>query len=316
MSRPRVALVTGASSGIGLATVRRLARRGDHVVLLARDEDALRRTAAECEALGAASTLVLPTDISHDDEVAAAVAAVLERHERLDDVVSNAGVVAYGRVEEMPAEVFDGVLATNLHGAANLARHVVPVLRRQQQGHLVIVGSVIGHVATPGMTAYAVSKWGLRSLARQLQLENRDLGRVRIGYVAPGGVDTPIYRQAAHYDETEGRPLAPAVSAEDVADRIMDHLADKPFVRSQVGIPNDAARVLFTALPRTFDAVIGPLADLLAHDLTSPARRRSGNVLRSQPRHHATSGDSGHGLPALARNLISYTTRRKEEEEE
>lgn len=313
---PRVSLVTGASSGIGLATVRRLARRGDHVALLARHEDSLRRAAAECEVLGAASTMVLPTDVSHDDEVAAAVAAVLERHERLDDVVSNAGVVAYGRVDEMPAEVFDGVLDTNLHGAANLARHVVPVLRRQQQGHLVLVGSVIGHLATPGMTAYAVSKWGLRILARQLQLENRDLRRIRIGYVAPAGVDTPIYRQAAHYDETEGRPLVPALSADDVAERIMAHLSGKPFVRSQVGLPNDAVRAMFTFLPRTFDAVIGPMTDLLAHDLTTPAERRPGNVLRPQPRHHATSGDSGYGLPALARNLVSFATRRKGEEEE
>lgn len=311
----RVSLVTGASSGIGLATVRRLARRGDHVVLLARHEDSLRRAAAECQALGAASTMVLPTDVSRDDEVAASVAAVLERHERLDDVVSNAGVVAYGRVDEMPAEVFDGVLDTNLHGTANLARHVVPVLRRQQEGHLVLVGSVIGHVATPGMTAYAVSKWGVRILARQLQLENRDLSRVRIGYVAPAGVDTPIYRQAAHYDETEGRPLVPALSADDVAERIMDHLAGKPFVRSQVGLSNDAVRMMFTFLPRTFDAVIGSLTDLLAHDLTTPAERRPGNVLRSQPRHHATGGDSGYGLPALARNLASFATRRKGEEE-
>ena len=93
----------------------------------------------------------------------------------------------------MPVDVFDGVLRTNLLGAANLARHVLPVLRAQGRGHLVLVGSVLGHIAAPGMTAYIVSKWGVRALARQLVLENRDLAHVHVSCVSPGGVDTPIY---------------------------------------------------------------------------------------------------------------------------
>lgn len=313
MSGARVSLVTGASSGIGLATVRRLAAAGDHVALAARHEDSLRRAAAECRAMGAASTMVLATDVACDDQVEAAVGDVLDRHGRLDAVVSNAGVVGYGRTEAMPVEVFDGILRTNLHGAANLARHVVPVLRRQQAGHLVLVGSVLGHVAAPGMTAYVVSKWGLRALARQLHIENSDLRQVHIGYVAPGGVDTPIYRQAAHYAEAEGRPLVPAVSSDAVAGRILDQLAEKPFVRSQVGLPNDPVRAMFTALPRVFDAVIGPMAQLLAHDLDTRAEPRPGNVHEPQPRHHAISGDGRRGVPALARNLLTVATGRRGE---
>ena len=86
------------------------------------------------------------------------------------------------------------MLRTNLLGSANLARHVVPVLRRQQRGHLVLIGSVIGDIATPYMAAYAVSKWGIRALGRHLAIENRDLPDVHVSVVSPGGVERPSTR--------------------------------------------------------------------------------------------------------------------------
>jgi len=178
---PRVVLVTGASSGIGEAAAHRVARRGDHLVLLARGRDALERVARDCDDLGAASSTVLAADISKDDEVGAAVAATIARHGWIDTVVGSAGVVAYGRVEDVPAEVFDQVVSTNLLGSVNLARHVLPVLRRQGGGSLVMVGSVIGHIAVPDMAAYVISKWGVRALVRQLQVDNRDSPGVRNG---------------------------------------------------------------------------------------------------------------------------------------
>src|SRR5687768_16518011 len=134
---PHVVLVTGASSGIGEAVAHRVARRGDHLVLLARGRDALERVAADCDGLGAASTTVVAADISNDDEVGAAVSTVTARHGWIDTVVGSAGVVAYGRVEDVPAEVFDQVVATNLLGSVNLARHVLPVMRTQGSGNIV-----------------------------------------------------------------------------------------------------------------------------------------------------------------------------------
>jgi len=195
----RVVLVTGASSGIGRAVAERAAARGDALVLVARDLDALDAVAEECRVRGAADVRVEAVDVRDDDAVARVVADAVDQHGRLDAVVHSAGVVAYGRMEEVPVEVFDGVLRTNLFGAANLARHVLPVLRAQRGGHLVLVGSVLGDIAAPLMTAYVVSKWAIRSLGRQLALENRDLPGVRISVVSPGGVDTPIYESAANY---------------------------------------------------------------------------------------------------------------------
>jgi NAD(P)-dependent dehydrogenase (short-subunit alcohol dehydrogenase family) len=300
---PRVIVVTGASSGIGLAVAQQAATEGDHVVLVARDEASLELAAKECERAGAASTLVLPTDVGDDDAVQRCLAQVRDRHGRIDAVVNSAGVVAYGRAEEVPQEVFDGVLRTNLSGSMNIARHTLPVLREQGHGSLVLVGSVIGHIAAPGMTPYAVSKWGVRALARQLQIENRDAGGVHISYVAPGGVVTPIYEQAGNYAGWAGRPPPPAVSPERVAKVIHDRI-DDPRKRSQVGPANDLMRLGFSLLPGVYDVLVGPLMKLAALDATRPLEPHPGNVLGSQPELNRLRGDQVMSLIAIPRNVV------------
>jgi len=299
---PRVVLVTGASSGIGRATAARAAALGDHLVLVARGARSLEAAARECEAAGAASTLVLPADVGDDGAVEKVVGDVLERHGRIDAVVNSAGVVAYGRTEEVPAEVFDGVVRTNLTGSVNVARHVLPVLRDQGRGTLVLLGSVIGHIGVPAMTPYVVSKYGVRALARQLQLENRDCPDVAIVYVAPGGVDTPIYEQAANYAGFVGRPPPPVSDPEHTARQVVDRL-DSPGRRSQLTLANDVLRFGFNVLPRVYDAIVGPLFPVGATDLTRPVPDNDGNVLESQEDGNALRGDPGHALAGIARNL-------------
>ncbi len=301
---PRVVVVTGASSGIGLAVAQQAGAEGDHVILVARDEASLDLAAKECERAGAASTLVIPTDVGDDDAVRRCVAQVLDRHGRIDAVVNSAGVVAYGRAEEVPREVFDGVLQTNLVGSMNVARHVLPVLREQRRGSLVLVGSVIGHIAAPLMTPYAVSKWGVRALARQLQIENRDAGGVHISYVAPGGVVTPIYEQAGNYAGWAGRPPPPAVSPERVAKVIHDRL-DAPRKRTQVGPANGVMRFGFSALPGLYDVLVGPMIKLAALDATRPLDPHTGNVLGSQPELNRLLGDQASSLVAIPRNVLN-----------
>ena len=303
-NEPSVVLVTGASSGIGRATAQQAARAGDHVVLVARGKAALEETAEECERAGAASTLVVPTDVGDDDAVARCVEQVLERHGRLDVVVSSAGVVAYGRMEDVPPEVFDGVLRTNLLGSANLARHVVPVLRDQQCGSLVLVGSVIGHIGVPSMTAYVVSKWGIRALATQLQLENRDLPDVQVTYVAPGGVDTPIYEQAANYAGFVGRPPPPVASPVRTATQILSRV-ERPWLPSQLNVANHVLRFGFSALPAVYNRTVGPLFPLGATDLTRPVPAHEGNVLTSSDSEYGLRGDPGSALVGIARNVLA-----------
>ena len=306
-SDPRVLVVTGASSGIGRAVALQSAAAGDHVVLVARGEPPLQQVARECEAAGAASTLVLPTDVGVDAEVEKALTAVTSQHGRIDAVVHCAAVVAYGRTEEVPVDVFDGVLRTNLTGSANVARHAIPVMRRQRAGSLVLFGSIAGHVATPGLTAYVVSKWGVRALARQLQLENRDLDDVAIAYIAPGGVNTPIFEQAANYDGFAGRPPPPATSPERMA-RIVLRRIDRHRPHTQVGLANHIWRFGFSALPWAYDRLAGPVYRLIATDRTTRVAPTEGNVLESRFAGNLPHGAQGNGLIGIGRNVMARVT--------
>lgn len=306
---PRVVLVTGASSGIGRATALAAAAARDHVVLVAREESTLVDVEKECLTAGAASTLVVLADVGRDDEVARCVGVALAVTGSLDVVIHAAGVVAYGRTEDVPADVFDGVLRTNITGSVNVARHVVPVLRRQEHGTLVLVGSVIGHIAVPGMTPYVLSKWGVRALARQLQLENRDRPGVHVVYVAPGGVDTPVYAQAGNYSGMVGRPPPPVASPEKVARRIL-RLVDRPRARVQLGIANDVMRFGFSGLPWLFDLLVGPLFSVAAKDRTTSVSPGPGNVLASVPAGNRLHGDQGSAVVGVGRNLVEVARSR------
>ncbi|MGZ6825621.1 MAG: SDR family NAD(P)-dependent oxidoreductase [Mycobacteriales bacterium] len=297
----RVVLVVGASSGIGRAAAQQLAERGDVLVLAARAPGPLEQAAAECRAAGAASVLAVPTDVGDAAAVDALVAAVVAEHGRLDAVVHSAGVVAYGRFEQVPGEVFDAVMRTNVSGAANVVRAALPLLRDRGQGTVVLVGSVLGDVAVPAMTPYVVSKYALRGLARQLAIENRDRPGVRVCIVSPGGVDTPIYQQAANYLGHPGRPPAPVDSAARVASKVVGAL-DRPRDRISVGRANPLMRLGFSLTPWLYDAMVGPLFRVLA------LRREEvgltdGNVFAPQGDLEAVDGGHGQGLEELVHPL-------------
>jgi NAD(P)-dependent dehydrogenase (short-subunit alcohol dehydrogenase family) len=298
---PAVVLVTGASSGIGRATALAAAERGDDLVLVARSRGTLEQVATDCRLRGAGSVGVHALDVADDDAVARLVEEVLVQHDRIDTVVHAAGVVAYGRVEQVPADVFDRVIRTNLLGSAAVARHVVPVLREQGAGSLVLVGSVIGHITVPGMAAYAVSKHGVRALAAHLRLENRDLPGVRIAYAAPGGVDTPIYQQAATYAGFVGRPPPPVFSPELTARQLLRRAEHR--LPAQLNPANDVIRLGATFLPWVYDRLVGPLFGVIATDLTRPTPPTTGNVLAPSPAGNRLRGTAGPTVAGVLANL-------------
>ncbi len=261
-----VVVVTGASSGIGEATALRAAGEGHHLVLVARRADVLEEVAGACREAGAASADVVVTDVSDDAAVAAMVEQVLALHQRIDAVLHCAGIVSYGRTEETTADDFAQVVGINLLGAASVARHVIPVMREQGRGDLVLVGSLLGHIAVPEMTPYVVSKWGVRALARQLVIENVDKPGVRISHVAPGSVDTPIYDNALDDAGGVNSPPPPTISPERVARVVLDRV-DARLHRSgevQTAYLNYGMMAAFRLAPRTYDHVVGPLFDLVS----------------------------------------------------
>jgi short-subunit dehydrogenase len=298
----RVVLVTGASSGIGRATAREAAGRGDHVVLVARGIGPLEDAAQECRALGAASARTVSLDLRDASAVQRAVDEVQTNLGRIDAVVNSAGVVAYGRLEDVPADVYAGVIETNALGAVNLARAVLPDMRRRNSGHLILIGSLIGHIAPPYMSAYAVSKWAVRGLARELVIENKDRPGVHIGIVSPGGVDTPIYLQAANYLGRVGRPPPPVVSPEKVAHAAL-RLLDHPRARVQVGAANRLIMAGFGLLPGVFDTIVTPMFLNGAVDRTQAVAPGTGNVLGSVPEGNRLRGDQGNAYVGILANV-------------
>jgi short-subunit dehydrogenase len=283
----RTVLVTGASSGIGRAACHRLAAQGSRLVLASRSEEALDRTRQECAGRGARDVLAVPTDVGDGDAVEKLFRRSEERLGRVDAVVHAAGVVAYGRFEDIPADVFDQVVTTNLIGTANIAR---AALRHfgEHEGSLVMLGSVLGKMATPYMSPYASSKWAVQGLARTLQIEARARKNVKVTLVSPGSVNTPIYDQAATFTGRGGHPPLPVISAEKVARAVVDAL-DEPRREIAVGPANLLMSTGFRLLPGVFDLLVGPLMRTLGQGRSS-VDPTPGNVFEPQPGLEAVRG--------------------------
>jgi NAD(P)-dependent dehydrogenase (short-subunit alcohol dehydrogenase family) len=285
---PQTVLITGASSGIGRATATELGGRGARLVLVSRGEESLEEAAAEAREAGAADVVVSPADVTDADAVRAAVDTALERFGRLDVVVHAAQVMAYGRIEDVPREVFEQVVDVALHGTANVARAVLPVFRAQGAGHLVVVNSLLGNIATPLLGSYVTAKWGQLGLIRVLQQETRDEPGISISAVQPGGVDTPIYVQAASWTGSTGRPPPPVYSPYRVARVILSTL-ERPRRVVQAGVFNSVITAGFRLVPGVFDVLVGPLLQrmAIAQDDIPPTE---GNVFESNSAGNATEG--------------------------
>ncbi len=148
------ALIVGGSSGIGLASARELIARGYRVVLMARDAD---RLMAVAEQLGAGTTTA-PADLLDADAVTHVVQDIVANGGTLDVVVHTAQVMAYGRIEDVPQDIFERTVETATHGTASLARAILPVFRRQGHGSLIVVNSLLGHIVVPEMGTYVTAK--------------------------------------------------------------------------------------------------------------------------------------------------------------
>ncbi|MEH0841649.1 SDR family NAD(P)-dependent oxidoreductase [Micromonospora sp. CPCC 205711] len=289
----RVVVITGATSGIGRAAAREFAGRGDRLVLAARSPTTLAQVRREC-----AEAYDVPTDVTEPGALDALAAAAIERYGRIDVWVHTAAVMAYGRFEEIPEEVFERVVRTDLLGAAGAARVALRQFKAAGGGTLVLTGSVLGHITAPYMSGYVTSKWGLQGLTRALQQESRDLSGVNVCLVTPGSVDTPVYQQAANYVGRTGRPPLPITTPERVA-RAIAHCADRPRREVSVGRLNMVMRVGFTAFPAVYDVLVGPLMRI--GGLTNhPVPPNEGVVFTPNPAGEAVRGGWLPDLPRAA----------------
>jgi NAD(P)-dependent dehydrogenase (short-subunit alcohol dehydrogenase family) len=177
----RVVLVTGASSGIGLACATHLAGRGYRVY----------GTSRRAGTGQAGSVAMLVADVTDDHSVERAVAAVLEREGRLDIVVNNAGMGIAGPVENTSIEAAKRQLEVNFFGAFRVCRAVLPAMRSQGAGYIVNIGSIGGLIAIPYQAMYSASKFALEGLSESLRMEVRPFG-VKVVIIEPGDHKTAL----------------------------------------------------------------------------------------------------------------------------
>lgn len=189
----KVALVTGAGSGIGKATALRLAASGARVVVLSRTMEEVAETRDDIEARGG-QALAIDADISNEGEMARAVERTLAAYDRLDIVVANAGINGmWAPIDELTPEEWDKTIRINLRGTFLTLHFAVPHLKREG-GSVVIVSSINGNrtFTTAGATAYSATKAAQVAMMQQLALE---LGkhRIRVNAVCPGAIETEIW---------------------------------------------------------------------------------------------------------------------------
>lgn len=209
-----VAIVTGGGRGVGRVTALALAERGARVVVGARTAKDVERVAEEVRARGGAARAVA-SDVRDPQGARALADRALDEWGRIDTLINNAGVGGSGAVEHLPLDVWNRCLDTNLTGAFLCAQAVLPAMRQQGAGHIVMVSSGAGKQGFPNMAAYCASKFGLMGLAQSLAAEVSDAG-IKVCTITPGSILTEFGGSGQ-----QPRPGAKYLTAEDVAEAIL-----------------------------------------------------------------------------------------------
>jgi short-subunit dehydrogenase len=219
--RGRVVVITGASSGIGRAAARQFAAEGCRLVLAARRESSLREVAAECEARGA-RTHVVVTDVTREADMERLVDETLTRWNRVDIWLNNAGTTLFARLEEGDFTAHRQVLETNLLGPVYAARLIIPIFRRQGAGTLINVGSVLSQIGQAFVPSYVISKFGLQGLSEALRTEFADDEGIHVCTILPYAVDTPHFQDGGNQSGQRAHAMPPVQEPERVAAAIVD----------------------------------------------------------------------------------------------
>lgn len=202
MEQVKSAIITGASSGIGMETAYALAARGYALALAARREDRLREVAAGCEAIlqrqghsaqqAASKVRVIPTDVGQSDQVQALVRRTHEEFGRIDVMVNNAGYGLFARVDETSESDMRRIFDVNYFGVFHGCREVAPIMKAQGGGHIFNVSSVVGRRGTPFHGAYCATKFAIVGLSDSLRVELRP-HRVHVTTVLPALTATEFF---------------------------------------------------------------------------------------------------------------------------
>jgi NAD(P)-dependent dehydrogenase (short-subunit alcohol dehydrogenase family) len=247
----QVIVITGASSGVGLATAKEAARRGARVVLSARSEEALQRAVTEIESEGGYA-IAFVADVTRMEEMEALARRAVESFGRIDTWVNNAGVSVYGRFDEVPPDDFHRVMDVTFMGQVNGARAALPHLERSG-GALICVGSGLSDRGAPLQTAYDAAKHAVKGWIDGLRVElMQRASPVRVTLIKPASMNTPFFSVARTYLGVQPGPIAP-VYAPELAARAILHAAEHDERDLYVGGAGKALSITERISPRLLD---------------------------------------------------------------
>jgi 3-oxoacyl-[acyl-carrier protein] reductase len=233
--KDRIAIVTGASRGIGRAIAAKLAQQGAIVVAAARGENAADAARGITDAGGRAEAATV--DVSESGSIDALVNGVLQRHGRIDILVSNAGIARDQLMLRMKRDDWDAVLATNLTAAFTLTQAVLKPMIRQRAGRVIAISSVVGQAGNAGQANYAASKAGLIGFVKAVALEVASR-HITANVVAPGMIETDMTRAitaSAHEEWASKIPLKRLGTPDDVASAVCFLASDEAaYITGQV----------------------------------------------------------------------------------
>ena len=253
----KVIIITGASSGVGEATARRLGASGAKLMLAARREDRLKDLVAAIEKTGG-TVAYRVTDVADRAQVQALADATLETYGRIDVLVNNAALMPVSPLDQIKVEEWDQIIDVNLKGVLYGIAAVLPTMRQQKSGHVINLSSIGGHKVFPGAAVYCATKYAVRAISEGLRLESN--GEIRSTIISPGAVATegPLRQSNGEIRSTN---ISPGAVATELTSTITDGETTS-WVHQQYSLANDAdaiARAIAYAIEQPADVDVNEI---------------------------------------------------------
>lgn len=191
----KVVIITGASSGLGEATARRLAKNGAKLMLAARREERLQKLVAEIEKNGGTAKYQV-TDVTDRSQVEELAKSTHLAYERIDVLVNNAGLMPLSPLDETKVDEWDKTIDVNIKGVLYGIAAVLPIMRQQKSGHIINLSSVAGHKVFSGGAVYCATKFAVKAISEGIRVESK--GYIRATNISPGAVGTELTNTISH----------------------------------------------------------------------------------------------------------------------